>query len=544
VPALARIPTIPLADIISGLMVEGGATFESDLVKMRKRKLKQKGSRTRRRNLAPRPPHSTARAVSGGGSIARPGASAKGLAALEWERARLAAMVELSHDAIIMRNLDDIITDWNTGAERAFGYTAKEIVGRSFATIVPPEKRQEMLRIEEQILKGKHPEYYETTRVAKDGHRVVVSVLTAPILDTAGRVIGISTVARDITRQKQAEEALRQSERSLADFFTESPIGLLWVDPLGHVLRVNRAQLELLDRANEEVIGHLVKNFIAEEEIGADVLRRLAKDETLRDYRARVKQRNGTVKHVLIDANGLWEGPTLVHSRWFVRDISRRLELEREILAITEREQRRIGQDLHDDLGQQLAGIEFLTQTLVRQLSATSRPAAARANEIAGMVRRTMVRARELSRGLSPISLESDGLMVALRELAARTKKIFRVDCRFKCKGPVLIPDHNVGIHLYRIAQEAVSNAIKHGKASRIDIGLSRTSERIVLAVSDNGIGMPRKPRKKGGMGLRVMQYRAGVIDASLVGQRQPDGGTTFVCSIKETSFNSAAGKS
>jgi two-component system sensor kinase FixL len=155
-----------------------------------------------------------------------------------------------------------------------------------------------------------------------------------------------------------------------------------------------------------------------------------------------------------------------------------------------------------------------------------------------------MVRARELSRGLSPISLESDGLMVALRELAARTKKIFRVDCRFKCKGPVLIPDHNVGIHLYRIAQEAVSNAIKHGKASRIDIGLSRTSERIVLAVSDNGIGMPRKPRKKGGMGLRVMQYRAGVIDASLVGQRQPDGGTTFVCSIKETSFNSAAGKS
>jgi PAS domain S-box-containing protein len=506
---------------------------------MRKRKPTQKGSWTRRQNLTQKTGHRAAPIAPKQRSIMGSGTSAQGWKALEQERARLAAMVDLSHDAIIVRNLDDIITDWNTGAERAFGYTANEIIGKSFATIVPPEKRREMLNIEAQILRGEHPDYYETTRVAKDGRRVMVSVLTAPILDASGRVTGISTVARNITRQKQAEEALRQSERSLADFFTESPIGLLWVGPQGQVQRVNRVQLELLGRTQEEVIGHTVKNFIVEEEIAADVLARLAKGETLRDYRARLKERNGTVKHVLIDANGLWEGSGLIHSRWFVRDISRRVELEREILAITEREQRRIGQDLHDDLGQQLAGIEFLTQTLAHQLSGMSRPAAARANEIAGMVRRTMVRARELARGLSPIGLESDGLMVSLRELAARTKKIFRVDCRFKCRGQVLIPDHSVGIHLYRIAQEAVSNAIKHGKASRIDIGLTKTSERIVLAVSDNGIGMPKKARKTRGMGLRVMQYRAGMIDASLIGQRQPDGGTTFVCSIKEASFKS-----
>ena len=523
-------------------MVEHDATNRPGKLKvpgkMRKPKRKQEIRGNRRQHSPRRTQYSAAGTTPEAGRAAAAGASDRGQEALEHERAYFATMVELSHDAIIVRNLEDIVTAWNAGAERLFGYTAKEMVGRSFATIVPPEKREEMLQVEEQILRGEQPEHYETIRISKDGRRVAVSALTAPIKDAAGRLTGMSIVARDITRQKQVEDALRQSERNLADFFTESPIGLLWVGPLGHVLRVNRTQLELLDREHDRVIGQAVRAFIADEEIADDILRRLANGETLRDYRARLRQRNGTLKHVLIDANGLWEGAKMVHSRWFVRDISRRLELEREILAITEQEQRRIGQDLHDDLGQQLAGIEFLTQTLARQLAGTSRPAAARANEIARMVQHTMVRARELARGLSPIGLESDGLMEALRELAARTKRIFRVDCRFKCKKAVLIPDHNVGIHLYRIAQEAVSNAVKHGKASRIDIVLNKTAERIVLAVSDNGIGMPKKPRKNNGMGLRVMQYRAGVIDASLIGQRQPDGGTTFVCTIKENSLN------
>jgi PAS domain S-box-containing protein len=453
---------------------------------------------------------------------------------LEKERSLLATIAEFSRDAIMGRSLDDIVTNWNAGAEKLLGYTAGEIIGRPFMLVVPPEKRGEMHLIEQQILAGQHPEHYETLRLAKDGHKIPVSVTSAPIRDARGNITGLSSIARDITRQKQAEEALRLSERNLADFFTESPLGLLWVGPYGDVLRVNRAQLELLDCPAGDVLGRPVTEFVADAEIAEDMLGRLNKEETLQNYRARLRQRNGSLKHVLVDANGLWENGRLVHSRWFVRDITRRLELEREILAITEREQRRIGQDLHDDLGQQLAGVEFLTQTLAGQLAKISRPAEVRAREIARMVRGTMDHARELARGLSPIGLEIDGLTVSLRELAVRTKKLFRVDCRFKCKKPVLIQDHHVGVHLYRIAQEAVSNAVKHGKASRIDIGLTKNAERIVLAVSDNGIGLPKKDRSKKGMGLRVMQYRAGVIDASLIAQRQPDGGTAFVCSVKE----------
>jgi PAS domain S-box-containing protein len=452
----------------------------------------------------------------------------------EDERAKLAAIVESSGDAIISQNRLDLITSWNRGAEQMLGYLAEEIVGRSFDLLTPPELRPEQDRVSQRVLGGEQIDHLETTLLAKDGRKILVSAAISPLRDSSGGITGISAIMRDVTRQREAEEGLRQSERSLADFFTESPLGLLWVGPNGRILRVNRAFLELLGSAHQDLLGHPVTELHADAEIAADLVARLARGETVQNYRVRLRQSNGSLLHVLIDANGLWEKTTLVHSRWFVRDITRRVELEREILAIVEREQHRLGQDLHDDLGQQLAGTEFLAQTLAGQLAASSRPAAARAKEIARMVQRTMVRTRELARGLAPISLEPDGLMAGLRELAARVKKLFRIDCRFRCKTPVPVHDRDVGIHLYRIAQEAVNNAVKHGKARRIDIGLTATGDRIILAVSDNGIGLPKKPRNKKGLGLRLMQYRAGVIDASLVAQRLPNGGTTFVCTVRD----------
>jgi len=456
----------------------------------------------------------------------------------EGERTRLAAIVESSSDAIISRNLENLITSWNKGAEQMLGYTAGEAVGRVYNFLLPPERRNESARVLEAIRNGQKLEPFESERVAKDGRVILVSTTISPVKDANGRIVGASSIARDITGQKQAEEKIRQSERELADFFSESPLGLLWVGPKGDIQRANQAFLELLGYTAEEIAGHPAAEFHADAEVAIDLVQRLGAKETLQNYRARLRCKDGTLKHVLIDANGLWEGGQLAHSRWFIRDMTRRMELEREILAISEREQRRIGQDLHDDLGQQLTGIEYLAQTLAAHLTPISRSASSKAQEIATMVQRATTHARELAHGLSPIGLEADGLMIALRQLAARTKQIFGIDCRFRCNPAVSIHDHEVGAHLYRIAQEAVSNAVKHGKARRIDIGLVLNGERVVLAVSDNGIGMPKRPRKRKGMGLRVMQYRAGVIGGSLVVQRQPDGGTTFICVVKGVHAN------
>jgi signal transduction histidine kinase len=142
------------------------------------------------------------------------------------------------------------------------------------------------------------------------------------------------------------------------------------------------------------------------------------------------------------------------------------------------------------------------------------------------MVQRAMTQTRDLARGLSPVRLEAEGLTDALRELAAGTRKVFGCDCRFRCDSPVLVPDHSVAIHLYRIAQEAVSNAIKHGQARRIEIGLTAKGRSATLAVEDNGKGISRKLPKCKGMGLRIMRYRAEVIGGVVMVEPAPRGGT------------------
>lgn len=342
------------------------------------------------------------------------------------------------------------------------------------------------------------------------------------------------TALEAVAQRKRADEELRKSEQELADFFAASPLGLLWVAPDGRVLRVNRAELELLGRESAEVLGHSICEAHVEPQIARDVLARVARKETVQNLRTQVRAANSTIKHVLIDANGFWEQGQLVHSRWFVRDITDRVALEREILTVSEREQRRFGHDLHDDLCQQLAGIQFLSQTLASELEARSLGEASAAKEIAESVQQTMAQTRELARGLAPVSMEARGLMEALRQLAARTRKIFRLDCRFRCPSPVLVPDHGVAIHLYRIAQEAVGNAVKHGQPGAVEIGLEAADSSLRLKISDNGAGLPPQAVKSKGLGLRIMRYRAGVIGGSLVLQRNPSGGTAVICTVPE----------
>jgi PAS domain S-box-containing protein len=363
-----------------------------------------------------------------------------------------------------------------------------------------------------------------------------IRLLTQVSDDVSYALTALSAIAEG----RLAEQQLRKSEQELADFFTESPLGLLLVDPCGRILRVNRAELRLLDFAEHEVCGKTVEEFLVEPEIAADTLTRLASKETVHNQRARIRQKSGSIRQVRIDANGLWEKEQLLHSRWFMRDITRQAELEREILTISDREQRRLGHDLHDDLCQQLAGLQFLSESLARDLASSSAKGAARAKEIAQGVQQAMNQTRDLARGLSPVSLEADGLMEGLRQLAERTCKIFRLDCRFRCETPILVPDHSVAIHLYRIAQEAVGNAVKHAKAERIEITLTKQGKNVRLAVTDDGQGIPARRAEPKGMGLRIMHYRNSVIGGSLAIRRAARGGTSVVCTVSKYALRPA----
>jgi PAS domain S-box-containing protein len=209
-----------------------------------------------------------------------------------------------------------------------------------------------------------------------------------------------------------------------------------------------------------------------------------------------VKDKSGRITHWLV----------------ILRDITDRKRLEQEILEISDREQRRIGQDLHDGLCQHLAGIELMSQVLEQKLASRSKAEAIRVGEIAGHVREAISQTRLLARGLSPLTLDSEGLMSGLQELASNTEKLFGVKCDFKCDAPVLVHDNTIATHLFRMAQEAVSNAIKHGKAKRINIELRRIGDSLSLAITDDGSGIAHDIPKNKGMGLRIMQSRAGMI--------------------------------
>ncbi|MDZ4289499.1 MAG: response regulator [Prosthecobacter sp.] len=250
--------------------------------------------------------------------------------------------------------------------------------------------------------------------------------------------------------------------------------------------------------------------------------------------------KRGALDYLVKDVQFLELVPTVVRNALTHLDNKNRLavaekdrrRLEKEILEICEREQRRIGQDLHDDLGQQIAGLWCLSQVLEDNLKAQQSPEAEAASKMTGLLKGALALTRSLAKGLHPVSVKSGGLTAALNDLTQRVSDTFRIECRYKCHTAVAIDD-NVATQLYRIAQEAVTNAIKHGKAKMIDIELSANPFQMVLSVRDQGVGLPLSDPEGKGMGMRIMRYRAGVIGGVLQVLNDLSGqGTVVSCTV------------
>ena len=212
-------------------------------------------------------------------------------------------------------------------------------------------------------------------------------------------------------------------------------------------------------------------------------------------------------------------------------DEAERKRLELEILAISERERHAIGADLHDNLGQQLTALELMCAGL--KADAAPHPALARGLDRMGkLLREAIAQTRFLARGLVPVAPRPDALQDELAELAHRTHALGRVKCVFECPKPVAIEDAFVAGHLYRIAQEAMNNAVKHARAHRITLRLAEQDGALVLEITDNGRGLPKSGRKARGVGLGVMRHRASVIGAELAIATGLRGGVTVTCRL------------
>jgi signal transduction histidine kinase len=226
------------------------------------------------------------------------------------------------------------------------------------------------------------------------------------------------------------------------------------------------------------------------------------------------------------------------------RDITERKRLEREILEISNREQRRIGHDLHDGVCQQLAGIAFMTSTLADELEEQGASESSQAERISALLNRVITQTRGVARGLFPVRLEENGLMSALEELAANASELFKNNCRFVSEEPPSAVENEIALHLYYIVLEAVANASKHGKAKNVLISLEPAGDRYSLKVHDDGIGFSLPAGTQTGMGIRIMHYRARVIGATLTLQSRAGSGTDVTCLFlpvsRETSHNGA----
>jgi PAS domain S-box-containing protein len=338
----------------------------------------------------------------------------------------------------------------------------------------------------------------------------------------------------DITAREEAKEALQESERVLASFFQQAPVGIKWVGLDGVIFRANQAQLDLHGCTAKQYVGHSWSEFAVDHDVVTGLLHRLAAGETIHDFHETVKHCAGGIRHVLIDATPhLNQNGEVAYFSVFTRDITERKELEQQILEISDREQKRIAQDLHDDLGQILVASIYLTGMLAKRLDRSVPARAREASKILQLMERALSQTRILVRGLYPVRSELNGLMSALEELAARTTEVFGCNCVLSCPQHIDIRDEFVATHLFRIAQEAVTNAIKHGKARRIEIRLQRARNRLVLKISDNGSGLVRRET---GMGLRIMQYRIAAIKGNWSIDPAPSGaGTIVTCSVPFT---------
>jgi PAS domain S-box-containing protein len=379
--------------------------------------------------------------------------------------------------------------------------------------------------------------------IARDGHVVWFHCEAKMVRSDDGHPWFIQGVAFDITELKQAEEALQHERNFVSAILNTVGTLIMVLDLEGRLVQFNRACEQTTGQRFDEVKGTLAWELfpaLEDRDRFRKAFERLRTGHAAKDSEWHWLTGDGGARLIS------WSGTVLPDAEGHVRhviatgiDITESKRLETAILEISAREEHRIGQDLHDGLGQHLTGIAFMSKVLERKLADKSEAEAADASKIVRLVNEAIHKTRELSRGLLPVVSDARGLMSALEHYASEVEDLFGLACRFECDRPVLIHDETVAEHLYRIAQEAVNNAVKHAHGKNILIGLCADGDGVSLSIRDDGAGLPKDVTNSTGMGLHIMNYRAKMIGATLQiqsGSRgEPSGhsGTVVTCKLQ-----------
>lgn len=453
--------------------------------------------------------------------------------ALRESEERYRSVMEAAPDPIAVYDMEGRVVYFNPAFTRVFGWELTGCLGKKMDAFVPEECWPETRRGIERVLAGQTIAGVETRRYTRGGATIHVAISGATYRDRNGALSGSVMILRDTTDQVAAQRALRLSEEMLSKAFSLSPNAIAIATLKDRrLLNVNDTFLRLTGYEREEALGKTPRElqlFFGIRE-GQRLLSELVRHGRVRGrevpFRTRFGERRlGRVSADLIEIR---DEPCLLAT---TEDITDWRRLEREVIESGDRERRRIGQELHDDLGPHLIGIEVLGKVLQRKLEHPPREEAAYARRIRDLISEATQKTRALARGLCPVHLADTGLAFAMQELAENTRSIYGFSCALRTSGEVRVEDNSVATELFYIAREAVHNAVKHSRGATIAIDLEERDGRLLLAVSDDGVGMPEGAGSIGkggkrGMGLRIMGYRARMIGAALETASRPGQGT------------------
>ncbi len=418
---------------------------------------------------------------------------------------------------------------------RMTGYSVDELIGRSPRILQGEETAREARETIRRELAAGRGCRVELVNYRKDGSRYDAELSIAPLHDAHAGTTSFVAIQRDVTERNRAAADLRDRNDRLGALFDGVMDAIVSIDERGIIDGVNHAASSLFGYEPDELVGGNVSILMpsphAERHDGY-IARYLATEEprivgTRRDLQA--LHRDGrtfpielTVSRV--DHTGRFIG--------VIRDVTERRELERRLLTIASEEQEWIGRELHDGVGQEIAGLAMLAQTIATLIEREKMPSAEAARQLVTGLESANGQVRALSRGLYPVEIDSRGLGTALANLRRQVEERSGIHCVLEAPDEVSTGGRDASTHLYRIAQEAVNNAIRHGRPQRIDIHLSERDGFVTLAVVDNGIGIDRNAGNGDGLGLRLMQYRADLVGGRFEVSTPPAGGTSVVCKV------------
>lgn len=437
---------------------------------------------------------------------------------------------------VIVTDTSGHILYWNDACKRILGYNTDEIIGKPIRILYDDDETMPFKKILKDCIEGSgvHGRWHA---LHKNGRSIWLDIRARIHTDITDAPEMCVISICDISKLKFTEQRLQNKRVISQAIFDTSLDAIITIDKSGRIESLNRTAETMFGYSEKELLGENIKVLMPfPYNINHDkYLKNYLKtgEKKILDSRREVHamKKDGTifpidlgVTEIIIEGKRTFAG--------VIRDLSAQRELEKQLIERGNEERRKIGRELHDGLGQMLTGIRLLTESLTRKLQANALPGAEEVKEISEMITEADQYARSISQGMVQVDVEKRGLSVAIQNLCKQTTKYAGIECTMMESNEIKIENHTMAVHIYRIIQEAISNAIKHGKAHKVIIRLSQNKYHTSISIDDDGEGFNPDEIENKGIGLQIMKYRVGIMGGIFEIARTEEKMTRIQCII------------